>query len=134
MFESEIRLLELCCNNHFGVRQVLRSLGGSHTSNMRIIKEFERSGTLELTESPNGRGRPKKIVTLSPTGVVILDMLRSVNAMMLKVNENDIRSALEQVRLRKRMIAAGIDPYERFLEMNEFALNIRNSTKSDASV
>ena len=134
MFELEIRLLELCSNHCFGVRDILKGLGGSHTTNMRLIKEFEQSAVFELIESPNGRGRPKKIVTLSPTGVEILDRLRSVNAMMLKINENDVRNVLEQVKLRRRMIDAGVDPYERFLEMNELAHNIRNSTKSSATI
>ncbi len=133
MFDSEIRLLELCSNKDFGVREILNTLRGSHTSNMRLIKELERSGVLELIRSLNGRGRPKKIVALSPLGAVVLDKLRSVNAMMLKMNENDIRNVDKQLRLWHKLIDAGVDPYKRFIEMNEFDRNIRNFAESGTS-
>lgn len=134
MFSSEMRLLELCSKRQLGIREVLSVLGGSHTSKTRLIKELERFGILELKQSPNGRGRPKKLVTLSPLGIMLLENLHAINGMMIKMNDNDIRSALEQLRLRNRIIDSGIDPYERFIEMNEIALNIRDSAKSSASV
>jgi DNA-binding PadR family transcriptional regulator len=101
---------------------------------LRLIKELERSGSLELTQCPNGRGRPKKIVTLSPLGIMMLENLKSINDMMIKMNENDMLTVLEQLRLRNKIIDSGIDPYERFIEMNEIALNIRNSAESSASI
>jgi hypothetical protein len=50
------------------------------------------------------------------------------------MNENDMLTVLEQLRLRNKIIDSGIDPYERFIEMNEIALNIRNSAESSASI
>jgi DNA-binding PadR family transcriptional regulator len=134
MFSSEMRLLELCSKRQLGIREVLSILGGSHTGKMRLIKELERYGVLELNQSPSGRGRPKKLVTVSPLGVMLLENLRAINGLMIKMNDNDIRSALEQSRLRNRIVDSGIDPYERFIELNEIALNIRDSAKSSASV
>ena len=133
MFGSEMQLLELCSKKQLGIREILTILGGSHTSKMRLIKELERFGALELTQRPNGRGRPKKIAMLSPLGVMILESLHAINGMMVKMNDNDIRTALEQLRLRNKIIDSGIDPYERFIEMNEIALNIRNSAESSTS-
>jgi DNA-binding PadR family transcriptional regulator len=134
MFDPEMQLLELCSRRQLGVREILRVLGGSHTGNMRLIQELHRSGSLELVRSPKGRGRPKKIVTLSPLGVAILDKLRSIHKMMIKMNSNDIHTAVEQLRLRNRIIDSGVDPYERFIEMNEIALNIRHSAESSANI
>lgn len=134
MFDSEIRLLELCSNRHLGVREMLRLLGGSHTSGMRLMKEFERCGFLEFRSCSNGRGRPRRIATLSPLGSMTLDKLRSVNEMMIKTNVNDVRSVVDQIRLRNKMIDLGINLYERFLELNEIALNIRDSAESSASI
>ncbi|MGB6680246.1 MAG: hypothetical protein WBF08_02835 [Candidatus Bathyarchaeia archaeon] len=128
-----MQLLELCSKKQLGIREILTILGGSHTSKMRLIKELERFGALELTQRPNGRGRPKKIAMLSPLGVMILESLHAINGMMVKMNDNDIRTALEQLRLRNKIIDSGIDPYERFIEMNEIALNIRNSAESSTS-
>jgi len=54
--------------------------------------------------------------------------------MMIKTNINDVRSVAYQVGLRNKMIDLGIDPYERFLELNEIALNIRDSAESSSSV
>jgi DNA-binding MarR family transcriptional regulator len=134
MFGSEMQLLELCSKKQLGIREILSILGGSRTSKLRLIKELERSGSLELTQCPNGRGRPKKIVTLSPLGIMMLENLKSINDMMIKMNENDMLTVLEQLRLRNKIIDSGIDPYERFIEMNEIALNIRNSAESSASI
>jgi DNA-binding PadR family transcriptional regulator len=133
MFGSEMQLLELCSKKQLGIREILSTLGGSHTSKMRLIKELERSGSLELTQRPNGRGRPKKIATLSPLGAMMLENLHAIDGMMIKMNDNDIRTALEQLRLRNKIIDSGIDPYERFIEMNEIALSIRNSAESGTS-
>jgi len=134
MFDLEIRLLELCAHERLGVRKMLGLLGGNHTSTMRLMKEFERCGFIEPVSCSSGRGRPKRIATLSPLGSVILDKLRSVNSMMIKTNINDVRSVADQVGLRNKMIDLGIDPYERFLELNEIALNIRDSAESSSSV
>jgi len=134
MFDQEIRLLELCSDRRLGVRKMLGLLGGNHTSSMRLMKEFERCGFIEPISCSTGRGRPRKIATLSPLGSVILDKLRSVNNMMIKTNINDVRSVAYQVRLRNKMIDLGIDPYEKFLELNEIALNIRDSAEPGASI
>jgi DNA-binding PadR family transcriptional regulator len=133
MLDSEMRLLELCSRRQLGVREILTNLGGSHTGNMHLIKELERSGSLELIRSQNGRGRPKRIVTLSPLGIAMLDKLRSINEMMIKMNSNDMHTAVEQLRLRNRIVDSGLDPYERFMEMNEIVLNIRNSAELRAN-
>ena len=127
MLDSEIRLLELCSGKRLGVREILSILGGSRTSSMRLIRELERVGALELTRFPKGRGRPKKIVALSPLGRAMLDKMRLVNEMMIKMNASDIRNAVEQLRLRNRIVDSGVDPYERFIEMNELAVSIRDS-------
>jgi len=134
MFDLEIRLLELCSHGRLGIRKMLRLLGGNHTSSMRLMKEFERCGFIEPVSCSSGRGRPRRIATLSPLGSVVLDKLRSVNNMMIKTNIYDVRSVVDQVRLRNKMIDLGIDPYEKFLELNEIALNIRDSAESSASI
>ena len=130
MFDYEINLLEICSERQFGMREMLRTLGGSHTTNMQRIRELETAGVLEFIYAMNGRGRPKKIVTISPLGLAMLDKLRSVNAMMIKINKNDVRNVKEQLRLRKKIIESGIDPYEKFLEMNDVAINIRDSAQA----
>jgi DNA-binding PadR family transcriptional regulator len=89
---------------------------------------METAGALEFRYALKGRGRPMKIATISPLGVAMLETLRSVNHMMIRINENDVRMVKDQLRLRKKILDAGIDPYERFLEMNEIALDIRDST------
>mgnify|MGYP001083204436 CR=1 FL=1 len=129
MLDLEIQLLEFCHNNRCGIREILDSLGGSHTSRMRLIEEFEQAGVLESVQSPNGRGRPRRIVALSPLGVMVLDKLRSTNRMLIKINANDIRHVKEQLKLRNKLLDAGIDPYDRFMEMNKLALAIRDSTE-----
>ena len=134
MFDYEIHLLGICSERQLGMREMLRTLGGSHTSNMERIRELETAGALEFAYTLNGRGRPKKIVTISPLGVTILDKLRSVNVMMIKMNKNDVRSVKEQLRLRKKIVESGIDPYEKFLEMNEVAINIRDSAQAITSI
>jgi len=133
MFDAEIRLLAMCSERRYGVREMLENLGGSHTGNMHRLKQLESSGALEYEYTSNGRGRPKKIATLSLLGVTLLDKIRSVNEMMTKVNDNDVNSVKEQLILRKKIIDSGIDPYERFIEMNDIALNIRNSAKTIAN-
>ncbi len=127
MLEPELRLLELCHNNHRGIRETLSALGGCHTSSMELVKELERSGVLEFKYCRNGRGRPKKIVMLSQLGILILEKLRSADQLMIKVNSNDIRSSAAQIRLRNRIVDSGIDPYDKFIEMNELAVSIRDS-------
>lgn len=133
MFDSEMRLLELCSNNRHSVRELLRTLGGNRTNNMRLIKDFERAGVLESTPCPNGRGRPKRIVMTSLSGSEMLEKLRSANRAMLQINENDIRSIDEQLRAWHKLIDAGVDPYQRFVEMNEFDRSIRSSVASHTS-
>jgi len=53
----------------------------------------------------------------------------SLNDLSLRCSDNDIRKALNQAELARRLIERGISPYARFQEINELARNVARTAK-----
>jgi hypothetical protein len=51
-------------------------------------------------------------------------------SLRLHCNENDIKKALHQADLARRLVEQGMSPYVRFQEVNELARNIASSAQT----
>ena len=112
------------------VAELARKIGGSYENTMAQLKELEERSLLrsEILREKNV-GRPKKLLRLTPIGEQFIRDYKRLNDLSLRSNDNDIRKALHQVKLTRRLIERGISTYERFREINELARNIASTAK-----
>jgi predicted ArsR family transcriptional regulator len=123
-------LLSYCIGADLSVSELAGKMGGSHDRTMALIKELGGRGLL-LQEVARKRsvGRPRQYLRATPIGEQFVKEYNSLLDLSLRCNENDIRKALHQAELARRLVESGGSPYERFQEVNQLARNIASTAK-----
>jgi predicted transcriptional regulator len=132
MLEVELaaRILSYCSEAELSVSEVVRAIGGSHDKTMALIRELkERSLLLQEISREQTVGRPRQYLRSTPIGEQFVREYNSLRNLCLHSNENDIRKALHQAELTRRLVESGIPPYARFQEINQLARNIASTAK-----
>jgi DNA-binding PadR family transcriptional regulator len=97
---------------------------------MELIKELKARGLLlPETSRKRGVGRPRQYLRVTPIGKQFVLQYIRLRDLSLRSNENDIKKALHQSELTRRLVENGILPYARFQEVNELARNIAGTAK-----
>jgi len=124
------RILSYCLEADLSVSELVGKMGGSHDRTMALIKELE-AGSLLLPEASReqGVGRPRQILRPTAIGKQFVREYNHLRALPLRSNENDIKKALHQAELARRLVESGISPYARFQEVNQLARNIASTAK-----
>ena len=68
----------------------------------------------------------------TPLGDQFMEQYDRLLNLRLHCNENDIKKALHQADLARRLVEQGLSPYVRFQEVNELARNIASSAQISA--
>ena len=68
----------------------------------------------------------------TPLGEQFMEQYDRLLNLRLHCNENDIKKALHQAELARRLVEQGLSPYVRFQEVNELARNIASSAQISA--
>lgn len=132
--ELAARILSYCSRDVMPVSLLVRRVGGSHDKAVAVIKELRERSLLvrEMQEAAvkSSVGRPRQYLRPTPLGRQFLREYDHLRNLALQSNENDIRKALHQAELARRLVDSGISPYARFQEMNQLARNIASTAKA----
>jgi hypothetical protein len=126
------RILSYCSEGDLSVSGLAGKMGGSHDRTMALVKEL-KAGSLLLPEvsRKHGVGRPSQILRATPIGKRFVREYNHLRNLPLRSNENDIKKALHQAELARRLVEAGISPYGRLEEVNQLARNIASTAKAN---
>jgi predicted ArsR family transcriptional regulator len=112
------------------VSELVGKMGGSHDRTMELIGELKARGLLlPETSRKQSVGRPRQYLRATPIGKQFVREYDHLRDLSLRSNENDIKKALHQAELARRLVESGIPPYARFQEVNEIARNIASTAK-----
>jgi len=115
------------------VSRLIRKIEGSHEDLLELFRELEMGGLLMRREQKQTRGRPQSIMKTTALGERFIEGYNELMNMRLRSNMNDIRSAVHQAELARRLDEAGISPYARFNEIIELARNISNTAQHNTA-
>jgi predicted ArsR family transcriptional regulator len=123
-------ILSHCSQGDLSVSELARKMGGSHDRTMELIRELKARGLLlPETSRERGVGRPRQYLRATPIGKQFVRQYNGLRDLSLRSNENDIKKALHQAELTRRLVESGISPYARFQEVNKLARNIARTAK-----
>ena len=124
------RILSYCSGGDLSVSELAGKMGGSHDRTMQLIRELKARGLLlpEVSRK-RGVGRPRQYLRATPIGKQFVREYDHLRDLSLRSNENDIKKALHQAELARRLVGSGIPPYARFQEVNQIARNIASTPK-----
>lgn len=124
-------ILSYCNETNLSVSELARKVGGNYENTIAQLKELkERSLLLSEISRDKGVGRPRQLLRTSPIGKRFMSEYKHLNDLSLRSNDNDLRKALHQAELARRLVESGISPYARFQEINEIARNIARTAKA----
>jgi len=72
------------------------------------------------------------LLRTTPLGEQFMEQYDRLLNLRLHCNENDIKKALHQADLARRLVEQGLSPYVRLQEVNELARNIASSAQISA--
>lgn len=115
------------------VSQLVSKIEGSHEDLLDLFKELEMGGLLTRREQKQRRGRPQCIMETTTLGEHFIQGYKRLMKLQLRSNLSDIRAAVHQAELAKRLEESGISPYTRFNEIVELARNISNAAQRNTA-
>ena len=130
--ELAARALSHCHETDLSVSQLVDQMRGNHEKLINLIGELHTRGLLLKTKERRGRGRPQCLLRTTPLGEQFMEQYDRLLNLRLHCNENDIKKALHQADLARRLVEQGLSPYVRFQEVNELARNIASSAQISA--
>ena len=124
-------ILSYCNEADLSVSELTRKMGGHYENTMAQLKELKERSLLqsEILREQNV-GRPKQLLRPTPIGKQFLRECERLRNLSLRSSDNDLRKALHQAELARKLVERGISPYERFQEINEIARNIASTAKA----
>jgi len=129
MIEERASLLKVIDGAEHGVSELTELAGFRRGKTIALLEAMEQEGLIQFLETSNERkrGRPKKISRITPLGERFLSDFRKCRRNLVQINNNDIKRCVHQIALKRVLENNNISPYQRFLELNEFAFSIRDS-------
>lgn len=131
--DRTVQVLSTCMKYPRSVSQLVREIEGSHEGLLDLLKELEMDGLLMRRERKQRRGRPQRIMETTTLGKHFIQGYDQLMKLQLRSNVNDIRAAVHQGELAKRLEESGISPYTRFNEIVELATNISNTARHNTA-
>jgi len=128
MLDEKAAVLKTIHANPCGIRELVEKLHWKPERVISLLKTMQEEGLIEFlgNHTPN-RGRPKKLVVASTLGAEFLETSEECQKKAIQINHNDIKSAVYQANLAKKLEEYHVSLFQRFWELNSIALKIRNS-------
>lgn len=132
MFEPELSAtaLSLCIESALSVSQLSGKMGGNHGKLIDLVRELQVRGLLIRRTDSRGRGRPRSLLRTTALGEQFVEEYDRLLNLRLHCNDNDIKKALHQADLARRLLEKQVSPYARFQEVNELARNIASTAQT----
>jgi DNA-binding MarR family transcriptional regulator len=128
MLDESATILKAINHNPCGVRELVGKLHWKTQRVVSLLKTMRDEGFIEFQENATPtRGRPKKIVVASTLGIELLETFEKCQRKAIQINHNDIRSAVYQANLAKKLEGYHVSSFQRFWELTRIALKVRNS-------
>ena len=128
MLDESATILKTINQNPCGVRELVGKLHWKTQRVVSLLKTMRDKGFIEFHENATPtRGRPKKIVVASTLGIELLETFEKCQRKAIQINHNDIRSAVYQANLAKKLEGYHVSSFQRFWELTSIALKVRNS-------
>jgi len=129
MLDERVAILKVINQKPCGVTELVKRLRWRPKRVISLLRAMEREGLVDFQETSNSRkvGRPPKLPTVTKLGNEFFNAFMECKKKIIQINDNDIKSAIYQASLSERLIEHNISPYQRFFELNNLALRIRNS-------
>jgi predicted transcriptional regulator len=122
--EKAAQLLSHCASAPVAVSELTQKIKQSHDTTINLVRQLEAGRLLERTVERRARGRPRHLIRTTSLGEEFVRLYNRLLGLRLFSNSNDISKAIRLADLTERVVALGVDPYERFLEINQLAGNI----------
>jgi len=117
-----------------GVRELVEKLSWKTSRVVSLLKAMENEGLVDFREgSALNRGRPKKLVVPTTLGHEFLESFKECQRRAIQINQNDIKSAVHQAHLARKLEEYGVSPYQRFIELMNVAFKVRDSVINEES-
>ena len=127
--ELAARALSHCSEAVLSVSQLAEKMGGNHAKLIDLIIELQARGLLTRTTESRGRGRPLSLLSTTPLGEQFIEEYDRLLSLRLHCNDNDIKKALRQAHLARKLLEQQVSPYVRFQEVSELARNIASTAQ-----
>ena len=127
--ELAARALSHCSEAVLSVSQLAEKMGGNHAKLIDLIRELQARGLLTRTTESRGRGRPLSLLSTTPLGEQFIEEYDRLLSLRLHCNDNDIKKALRQAHLARKLLEQQVSPYVRFQEVSELARNIASTAQ-----
>jgi hypothetical protein len=128
--ELATRALSFCNGTVLSVSQLASKMGGNHAKTIDLIRELQTRALLLRTTERQGKGRPPFLLHTTPLGEQFMEQYNRLLNLRLYSNDNDIKKALHQVDLARRLTEQRVSPYARFQEVNELVRNIARTAQT----
>lgn len=134
MFDEKAAVLKAIEPNPCGVRELVEKLHWKTQRVISLLRTMQEEGVIEFYENvASSRGRPKKLVVPSILGGEFLEAFERCKRKAIQINRNDIKSAVYQANLVKKLEEYHVSPFQRFWELSSIALRLRNSVTVEDS-
>jgi DNA-binding PadR family transcriptional regulator len=120
-------ILKTCAANRYNMRKLLKMLKLDHNKSYNIIRELKNAGLIKFLTKKHLRGRPTKTIILTQLGTEYLDRYKKLQSKRVQLTDNNIRKAINLANFTDYLVESAINPYDRFIEMNEIAFSIRGT-------
>jgi DNA-binding HxlR family transcriptional regulator len=127
LLENKVSVLGYLIKETCGVKELAENIVMHPKILIETLRELERDGHIAYKKLALSRGRPKKVPVITGLGCEFMKSYRELQSKRLKINRNDVKRAVLQAELAEKLVAKGISPYNRFLELTDIVLNIRNT-------
>jgi len=128
MLDENATILNAINQNPCGVRELVEKLHWKTERVISLLKTMLEQGLIEFHENITlYRGRPKKLIVASTLGSEFLETFDRCQRKTIQINSNDIKSAIYQADLAKKLEQYHVSPIQRFWELTSIALKVRNS-------
>jgi len=118
-------ILEAVGSSPYSIRALMEMLHWKTSKALGVIRKMEEEGLIELREEKgNKRGRPRKIVTVTPLGKELLRDYKRLEEKRLRARKTDLQRAVRDAQYVDRLVEAGHDAFKLFLELNDLVRRI----------
>lgn len=130
MLDERATILQTISDQAYGVSDLIKKLRFRSEKIVSLLKAMKREGLIDFSAHSNNstlKGRPKKIPIVTALGKEMLKDYVKCKRNIIQINDNDIKSSIHQISLRKTLEEKNVSLYRRFFELNDIAFRIKNS-------
>lgn len=118
--EVDAEVLFIAKKDPVGVRELSRIMRRRTQAVVSAIRRMSAAGLVDVNpEETRRRGRPRRLVSVTPLGEDYLEAYKRLKIKPLRSNRNDMAKAERDADYVNRLVIRGKEPYDAFLELND---------------